>query len=176
MARQIPLSGEKGSGKFLLCDDADYDLLSQYTWHADVNRSTVYAVTTYKDPETGHRVRRRAHRILRPDAAQVDHRNGDGLDNRRENLRPATRAENQRNRGHQRNSTTRYKGVSLHSSGTRYSAMIGHAGKTRYLSLHATPEAAASAYDDAARELHGEYARTNFTRVSVTASVRWDAL
>jgi hypothetical protein len=95
----------------------------------------------------------------------VDHINGDGLDNRRVNLREATRAENNRNRGLNRNNRSGYKGVAPTKSG-RWSARIKAHGTDRSLGTFATAEAAARAYDDAARELFGEFARPNLSEAT----------
>jgi hypothetical protein len=93
---------------------------------------------------------------------QVDHINGDTLDNRRANLRIATHAENQRNRARSRNSLSGYKGVSPPANGKRWTATI-HAGDRRvHLGSFDTAEDAARAYDKAAREMHGDFARLNF--------------
>lgn len=93
----------------------------------------------------------------------VDHINGNGLDNRRTNLRPATRAQNSANAHMGRNNTSGYKGVSLHKASGLWRAYIGGGGRTRVeLGLFTTPEEAALAYDEAAVARWGEYARPNF--------------
>lgn len=102
------------------------------------------------------------HRLLVPDAPQVDHINGNGLDNRRANLRACTNAENQRNRGRSANNKSGYKGVRWHAASRRWRAQIVSDGQQRTLGHFYSPEAAARAYDRAARQLHGEFARLNF--------------
>lgn len=93
----------------------------------------------------------------------TDHINGNGLDNRRENLRRASKAENARNRPqhHPRNASG-YRGVSWDAARQRWVAMFWVAGHQRSLGRHDTAEAAALAYDAAAREHYGEYATLNF--------------
>jgi len=88
----------------------------------------------------------------------IDHINGDRSDNRLVNLREASRAENGRNRGANRNNTSGYKGVSWHKSSRRWVANVyGEAGN-RHLGCFNTPEEAHAAYCAAAAELYGEFA------------------
>lgn len=89
---------------------------------------------------------------------EIDHINGNGHDNRLNNLRQATRTENRRNSRLPRNNTTGLKGV--HQKRKSFVAGIGNNGKYRYLGTFDTPEEAHAAYCKAARELHGEFART----------------
>lgn len=92
----------------------------------------------------------------------VDHINGDTLDNRRENLRACTNAENLRNQGARKKNVTGYKGVSpQHRYPDRYRAEITANGEHLYLGLFDTPELAAIAYNEAAIRLHGQFARLN---------------
>lgn len=96
-----------------------------------------------------------------PPAGVVDHRNRDTLDNRIANLRDATFAQNQYNRTAQANNTSGFKGVSLIKKTGRYRADIKANGVPRYLGSFATAEEASAAYDAAARDLHGEFARNS---------------
>jgi hypothetical protein len=99
--------------------------------------------------------------ILRAgDGHNVDHIDGDGLNNRRSNLRFATTAQNSANRGKQKNNTSGFKGVRWHKRDKRWRAVIGINGKTKQIGSFKTPEAAYDAYCAAARELHGVFART----------------
>ena len=91
---------------------------------------------------------------------KTDHRNGQGLDNRRSNLRPATPGQNVCNQGRQRNNTSGFKGV--YSRGNRWRAAVTVAGMELHLGYFGTPKEAALAYDHGARELHGEFAFLNF--------------
>lgn len=153
---QIPLT----RGYVALIDAADMPLVGSVGWAAQPGRSTVYAYGRY-----GGRVAS-MHRVLLGlnvgDGKHVDHINGDGLDNRRCNLRVCTNRENQHNRQHHRG-TSRYKGVSWHKSGRKWiAAIMPRDGNRKYLGLFQSEESAARAYDAAARELFGEFARCNF--------------
>jgi hypothetical protein len=105
------------------------------------------------------------HRFLAGNDSLVDHRDGNGLNNTRDNLRPATRGQNQHNSGPR---SGRYKGVTWHKGARKWLAQIMCDRKYRYLGLHAAEEDAARAYDRAARELHGEFARLNFPSETAT--------
>lgn len=94
----------------------------------------------------------------------VDHINGDGLDNRRSNLRVCSHAENRRNSkkvSGRRKLASHYKGVS-HPSKNRWTASITVMWKTLHIGSFKTEIEAARAYDEAARNHHGVFARLNF--------------
>lgn len=92
----------------------------------------------------------------------VDHINGKRLDNRLSNLRLATRREQARNTSSSHNCTSRYLGVSYRKDRGVYRANIFVDGKQRYLGSFDDEEAAALAYDEAARTHFREFARCNF--------------
>jgi hypothetical protein len=104
------------------------------------------------------------HRLIlnAPKGADVDHINGNGLDNRRENLRICSRAENLRNRGIQRNNQTGYKGVCWNKSKNTYTAQIQYEKTTYRLGTYPSAKEAALAYDKAARRYFGKFAKLNF--------------
>jgi HNH endonuclease len=102
-----------------------------------------------------------------PSGEEIDHANGDGLDNRRANLRPATHGQNQQNSRKARTygglpPTSRYKGVSRFSA--RWKAEIRSPLGYFYLGLFDKEEDAARAYDAKAEQIYGAFARLNFTR------------
>jgi hypothetical protein len=157
--KTIPLS----QGKVALVDDADYQYLSQWKWSAEQVRQSgkFYAIRhVWKDKKNI-----RMHRLImgEPRSVQIDHINGDGLDNRRCNLRTASHADNQRNRGKQRNNQAGFKGVHINKRVvvTRYVATLNLNGKCVHIGTFATPEEAARAYDLAAAKYHGEFACLN---------------
>lgn len=98
-----------------------------------------------------------------PSGVQIDHRDNDGLNCRKYNLRSATPSQNQQNRKANKNPTG-FKGVDFHPwlLRKRYSARIKLNGHRVFLGYHLTAEEAARAYDTKARELFGEFACLNF--------------
>ena len=163
--KEIPLT----RGLVAIVDDEDFEWLNQWKWCARrrLDERTQYAGRQTPDPT--RRAKQRMvfmHRLIVecPDGMVVDHINGNGLDNRRSNLRICTHAENLRNRGGNRGSTSKYKGVSR-CAGSRsnpWQALIESNRKKYLLGYFPTEEAAARAYDAKALELHGAFARTNF--------------
>lgn len=105
----------------------------------------------------------RMHRLVVdcPDNMVVDHINGNPLDARKANLRICTQKQNSCNRAAYSTNTTGYKGVSFSKQHQSYRATIMVDGKQKSLGLYDCPIAAAQAYNDAAKELHKEYALLN---------------
>jgi len=157
MTREIRLS----RGLVALVDDADFDAVNRFRWHAQPHRATFYAVRNLPRSE-GRRSTERLHRFLAGHWAIVDHINGNGLDNRRANLRPATNAENCANRPGIQGTSSVFKGVSWMKRNRKWAARIGHSGRQRHLGLFADEEEAARAYDAAARDLFHDFAWLNF--------------
>lgn len=153
-------------GHKAIVDDADYEWLSFYSWCASVGKSNhVAAVTRLWSVNRGPRSTITMHRLIlkAPVGIFVDHINGDSLDNRRQNLRFCTHAQNMRNRKPCAGKDLP-KGVNQVNG--RYRAQIAVDGKQFHVGYFATPEAAGRAYDAAALRLHGEFARTNFQRAA----------
>lgn len=96
------------------------------------------------------------------DTRLCDHKNGNGLDNRRANLRIATTSQNLANRGKTRRNTSGYKGVMWFKRKRKWYARIRVSGKSVHLGYFDDPIDAAKAYDDAALKHFGEFAKTNF--------------
>lgn len=158
-------------GQVALVDDEDYEALSRFRWHAQARGSkasndgaTFYAMRRVGPRGAQRHVPMQAAIMHPPIGADVDHRNGDTLDNRRENLRITTVPLNRRNRQPNRTyagrpTSSRYKGVSWHKG--RWEAAIAVGGVRHRLGRFVSEEDAAAAYDRASRELHGDFGRTN---------------
>jgi HNH endonuclease len=160
---RVPLRGVKAAGRSALVDDDDYELVSGgYTWHLAARRaggSTVDYAIAYR-PGSGHRGKMILMHVLITGRIGTDHVNGDGLDNRRENLRPATRAQNAANSRKAAGCSSAFKGVCLTRWG--WQAYIKVDGKRRHLGYFTGEIEAAKTYDAAAREAWGDYSRPNF--------------
>jgi hypothetical protein len=154
--KRIKLTG----GKYAIVDDDVYERFGKLRWYAwqHPNTGTWYAARSEKG------IRVHLHRLIMnaPRGMHVDHINGDGLANRRSNLRLATSAQNARNRDRFKNNTTGYKGVSRQSGRRKFRAQIYVNRKAVYLGWYDTPREAALAYDRAVQKYHGAFGCTNF--------------
>lgn len=157
----IPLT----QGKFAEVDDIDFDLVSKKTWFARKWGKTWYAIANTYDAETKKRGSIKMHRFIVNQSdpnIKIDHRDTDGLNNKRNNLREATQAQNLMNRGATSKSTSGMKGVTWNKDRNKWQAQIMANRKNNHLGLFEDKEAAARAYDAAALIHHGEFARLNF--------------
>jgi hypothetical protein len=145
-----------------LVDSADLPFLTRWRWEYLPNGRSGYAIRRFYS--AGKTVTIYLHRqLLTARTGEiVDHVNGDGLDNRRENLRLATVAQNAANRA-ARPRDIPYRGVYRSRAGGKpYKAMISIGGKCKHLGWFARMEDAARAYDAAAFAAFGRFARLNF--------------
>lgn len=160
--KQIALT----QGKCALVDNADFDFLNQWKWCALKNRNKFYAVRGSVDGN-GKRILIPMHRQilgLSDPKALGDHKDGNGLNNQRENLRSCTNAENLRNRPYTVNSKTLHKGVYWDKSHNCFKVQICTSGHQKHIGHFKSIEDAAKAYDEAAKRLHGEFAHLNFPK------------
>lgn len=154
--KQIPVGNELTA----LVDDKDYDLVAAYRWypfHSGQN--------TYAQANTGGHRNVLMHVLIA--GKRRDHKDGNGLNNQRSNLRDATCSQNAANSRKRTGTQSRYKGVTYQAAGCsrdkRWKAYITKDGQ-RISKNFATEEEAARWRDQKAVELFGEYARLNFPR------------
>jgi hypothetical protein len=160
--REIPLRSRKYPGKVALVDDSDWAVLSAFSWAPDKRGPLFYARATID----GRKVY--MHRLLRPDLPEIDHEDGNGLNNQRYNLRETTRAQQLQNRAKEDGPLRSpvYKGVSRTGNVRNpWKAEITVPGIPKHIGVFPTAEDAARAYDTAARKAFGPYARTNFEQM-----------
>jgi len=150
--------------KITLVSDKDYAYLNQWNWYAWKSRNTWYAVHNLR--VDNRQIRVYLHReilgLKHGDVRKVDHRDGNGLNNQRRNLRLATNGQNQHNVAKQCNNTSGYKGVYWHKTNQKWQALIMYDMKLKHLGYFVCLIEAAKAYDRAARKYHKKFAKTNF--------------
>ena len=154
--KKIPLT----QNKFALVDDDDFKYLNRHKWYALNTKYTSYVGMRIK----GKPIRMlRMHRIiLNPKKEEeIDHINGNGLDNRRSNLRIVTPIQNKRNRFKRGVSSSKYKGVNWYKRDKKWCVRIKVNCKYIFLGYFKSEIEAAMAYNKASLEYHGEYGRRN---------------
>jgi hypothetical protein len=163
--REIPV------GKHIArIDDKNYDLISAYTWRPYIGgkpgrHKTVYAIAhehgrKFREPDVSVIM----HRLIlnAPKGIQVDHRDGDGLNNQEYNLRLADNISNAQNGRSQIGRSSQYKGVSLDKRHGTWKCYIRVNKVNKWLGQFKSEIDAAMAYDRAARKFFGEFACLNF--------------
>lgn len=149
-------------GKVAIVDDADFEYLNQWNWYASKAKKGFYAQHTQGIFPFKKRVY--MHRLIMnaPDGFDVDHINGNELDNRRSNLRLCNRSENMGNIKKHSDNTSGYKGVYWRTDKNKWCAVIKINYKTKYLGYFVDVKEAARAYDIAAKNYFGKFANLNF--------------
>ena len=161
-SRAIPLS----NGGFTLVDAEDFDMLSRWTWRKSSYGYAVRSFRFHSECRRRGRVASLQRTLLLPSPLDdVDHINGDRLDNRRDNLRLATRSQNHMNR-RPVGGSSRYKGVSRYKRLGLWRTDVKRDGIQRTVGYFADEVAAALAYDMAAICEFGPFARPNFLRAA----------
>lgn len=147
-------------GKVALVDDEDFEFLNNHKWCAAKGENTFYA--TRMEPGNP-RTFILMHQQILGFPKEVDHKDGDGLNNKRSNLRACTRSQNHMNRRPKIGCSSRFKGVSFNEKCRihpwRVMIMVNY--KRIYIGFYATEKEAALAYNQKAIELFGEFARLN---------------
>lgn len=142
--------------RILIVDPEDQHIVDAYNWSSDGEgriRTSIAGKTI------------RLHQLILPGFKLIDHKDGNNLNNKKINLRPATVAQNGWNRGKTKANTTGYKGVFKHPNDSLWNKFFARivANQQRYhLGFFHTAEEAAVAYDKECKRLHGEFARVNF--------------
>lgn len=149
---------ELTQGKFAKVDDEDFEELARYKWHySDYGRTGYARRMNYK--KRPYLLRMHCVLLCVAPPLMVDHINGDGLDNRKENLRVVSKSQNMMNRSIQKNSSSGYKGVSKCLG--KWRAYIVVDRKQIHLGVFDEKINAAIAYNEAVVKYHGEYAVLN---------------
>lgn len=160
--KAIALSGAKAAGRVALIDDEDYELVSPHTWRVSEARRKngridgPYAMTNYR-PNGSTKSPIGMHMLI-TGWPMTDHRDGDGLNNQRSNLRPADAAQNNHNARPRAEHSSRYKGVTWHRRNRKWQATIKTRGRSLYLGCYVSEEEAGNAYAEAALAIQGDYA------------------
>jgi hypothetical protein len=161
--KQFPLT----KNKFATVDDDFYDYLVSLRRNFYFSQQDENGKGYAKSDELGrmHRLVMEFHCIDIPSGMDVDHINGDRLDNRFENLQVVTRAQNLLKKDRDYVNKLGYRGVIVRKGRTgqiRYRAYVNHEGQTYWCGTFNTPEEAARAHDEHAVELQGVFANLNF--------------
>lgn len=157
--KEIPLT----RGKVALVDDADFEALAKYKWQAKRDKKTwyVYRRARKSDGEKGLMSMHRQIMVAGP-GREVDHKDGDGLNNQRDNLRLCSHAQNMCNHQHKTDGcSSLYKGVCWRKDVARWVAKIRVSRRLIHLGLFDSQEDAAQAYNQAAKQYFGEFAALN---------------
>lgn len=147
-------------GYVTLVDDEDYERVSAFSWHATVKENGVYAATGRYNEKPSSMYMHRFLLGVTDSKIKVDHKDRNGLNNQRYNLRKATQAENIRNQKLHVDNRSGYRGVNWEAKGWRARIVVNR--KSIHLGRFNTAEEAAHAYDKAALQYHGSFAAKNF--------------
>jgi hypothetical protein len=160
MSKRISLT----RGKFAIVDDEDYEWLSQWKWCYTKTRGTSTGYAMRSITRNGKSKAILMHRFIlsAPSHLQVDHADGNGLNNRRSNIRLATVSQQMANRNRPKNSRP-FRGVRWVEEKKKWRAEITADGKVRHIGYFDDPILAALAYDKKAVKHFGEFARPNFS-------------
>lgn len=156
--RLIPLT----KGYSAMVDDADFEWLNQWKWCARVTPYTVYAFRGIEKNKKRSTIQ--MHRqILGLSNRMVfgEHKDGNGLNNTRGNIRPCTPSQNMMNKVSESDSSSRFKGVYWHKDAKSWCAIIVSEGVRTYIGVYENEEDAARWYNHFAKERHKEFAKFN---------------
>ena len=159
-------------GKIALVDDCDFEWLSQYKWFAMKGSNSPHNFYAARHAKVAGRwttiqMHREILGLKVGDGNIVDHKNWNGLDNRRENLRIANTVINAYNRNFQSNNTSGYRGTYWNKKNKKWTVQLTIDGKFRYFGSFSDPVKAAQTYDKLALQFGLKYAVLNFPEDSI---------
>ena len=165
-ARKIRIEGDVAyvpltKGLEAIIDAADVGLVDGFNWFAHTQTHTSYARRQIYFGSKTHTVYMHRAILGLSDGVEGDHIDGNGLNNRRSNLREANRAQNNQNRRRHKNNSSGIKGVRFHEKSGRWLAKIHFNGKSLHLGSFLSEEEASSAYSRESDRLHAEFKRQN---------------
>lgn len=160
--RLIPLT----QGKFTIVSACDYDWLMQWKWYIHkIKKEGGYIWyarrRNWPEGKTIYMHREVAIKSELPHSKRYDHKDRDGLNNTRANLRPCTQSQNNANKSKSPNKTSRFKGVSWDSRECNWCVQVKLGRKRVYQAYFGNEEEAALAYNEAALKFFGEFATLN---------------
>ena len=161
--REIELKSKKYGNMFALIDDDLYEELRKFKWSLEKSRHTFYAVR--KEIVYGENHYIKMHRqimgLKKGDGVIVDHKDHNGLNNQKNNLRNATISQNNQNSRSRKNSTSKYLGVAFFKATKKWHSQISVNKKLKHIGFFNTEVEAALAYNKMASKFYGEYANLN---------------
>jgi hypothetical protein len=157
--KEIPLT----KGKHVIVDDEDYEKLCKHKWYAEKGLYTWYAVRgVRKDGKREKKEYMHAVIMSPPNGFIVDHKNRNGLNNCKENLRVCSNSQNQFNKIKSHSSKSKYKGLSWCKRVNKWMVYVTKHKKRFFLGYFEEEKIAAEMYDQCAVELFGDFALLNF--------------
>lgn len=149
-------------GLVALVDDEDFERLNQFKWHAHKEGNTYYANGGYC--RDGVRIRFKMHRLIlniTDPKIEIDHKDRNGLNNQKENLRTCIHSQNTANVTSHKDSSSKFLGVSWDGDRNKWKAQICFQGRNKFIGRFSSEEEAALVYNKKATEFHGEFANLN---------------
>jgi hypothetical protein len=149
------------AGYDVLIDEDDFERVNSMKWHIRKCGKGEHLYAAHSNSKPPHSIFLHKFILNAPYDIEVDHKNCNTLDNRKENLRMCSHAENLRNRRININNTSGYKGVSFCKNHKRWEAQISVNGQKKRIGYFCTPEKAYKAYCEASKIYHGEFHRVS---------------
>lgn len=152
--KNIPLRGKHGVGKCALVDDSDFDRCMEHKWRMTKKEEVITKIC-------GSNIQMSRFIMFNPKGFEVDHKNGNRLDNRKGNLRICSRILNEMNKGIRKDNVTGFKGVEISFAGKKWEAKIKVNKNVFHIGSFDTKEDAARAYNAICKLVYGEYGWLN---------------